>query len=91
MTKFERFYEFICTWFICPLVLAFVSCVTVIGIYFFANTELMWLVNLSFLLAAITALWGLVLLVVFTISKIIEWREYRRNYAEWSQHIPNNK
>lgn len=82
MMKFERFYEFICTWFIYPLVLAFMSGITVVGIYFFANIELMWLVYLSFLLAAIAALWGLVFLVVFTINKIIEWRKYRHNYAD---------
>lgn len=89
MTKFERFDEFICTGFIYPIVLAFVSGITVVGIYFFANIELMWLVYMSFLLAAIAALWGLVFLVVFTINKIIEWREYSHNYADWSRHIPN--
>ena len=82
MMKFVRFYEFICTWFIYPLVLAFMSGITVVGIYFFANIELMWRVYLSFLLAAIPDLWGQVFLVVLTINKIIEWREYRHNNAD---------
>ena len=85
MTKFDKFFEFISTGFIYPLVLSFVSIVTVVGIYFFANIELMWLVNLCFLLTAITAVWGVLFLVALTISKIIEWREDH----QWRKERPD--
>lgn len=84
MTKFEKFSEFICTGYIYPMVLTVVSIIISIAIYFYTGLELFWLINAAVVLSIICAVWGVVFLVVITISKVIEWREDRQWRKEHS-------
>ena len=85
MTKFEKFSEFICVGLIYPLVLTLVASSAAGGIFFFSSVEVMWLIASCFILAAITAVWGVLFLVVLTVNKIIEWREDR----QWRKEHPD--
>lgn len=87
MTNFYRFSEFIYKGCIFPALLAFVAGVAAVATYFFAGIELMWLVNLSFLLTAITLVWGAVFMVVFAVNKIADWHEE----CQWRKENPNEE
>lgn len=75
MTKFERFAEFIIEGLIYPLIVAFISTLIPLGLWFIWNIEVMWLVYLAYAIYCVVGVW-LVLFVISMIgNKIIEWRE----------------
>ena len=90
MLKFYKFYSFISTGLIYPLILTFVSGVSALIIYIFTNTELMWLVNLCFIIATIASVWSMVYLIVFTINRIIEWNIERQRRKGDKNETENN-
>ena len=82
--KFYKFFDFSEKWYIYHLILSIASIAASLAMYIIAEIELFWLINTAVVLSIIGVVWGVALIACVIIQKVVEWREERQYWKEFS-------